>query len=101
VYRNHVTAVLGVVVFIGAFSMAGCSSAAPKAAAGGNTSVATAMKDNSANSGGTRILVYSINSDGADFRSIVTGAIGDYGPAVTVYPDGKADPTHSSQLAQG
>jgi len=41
--------------------------------------------------------VYSINSDGPDFRSILTGAAGDYGPAVTVYPDGGVDPQHTSE----
>jgi hypothetical protein len=35
--------------------------------------------------GGTaNIVLYSVNSDGPDFRAVVTGAIGDYGPAVTV-----------------
>ena len=34
----------------------------------------------------------------SDFRAILTGAVGDYGPAVTVYPDGKVDPQHSSQM---
>jgi hypothetical protein len=51
-----------------------------------------------ADSGETHIAVYSINSDGADLRSIVTGTVGDYGPAVTVYPDGKVDPAHTSEL---
>jgi len=96
--RNHLTTVLGAAVFIAAFSLAGCSSAGPRAAASNDASVAITAKDNSANSGDTHILVYSINTDGADLRSIVTGTIGDYGPAETIYPDGKADPTHSSQL---
>jgi hypothetical protein len=91
------TAMLGAVGFIIAFALAGCSSAGPKATASSDASVAM-TKDNSANSGGTHILVYSINSDGVDLRSIVTGTIGDYGPAETIYPDGKADPAHSSQL---
>ncbi len=43
-------------------------------------------------------MVYSINSDGPDFRAIVTGAIGDYGPAVTVFPNGKVDPSHTHDL---
>ena len=43
-------------------------------------------------------MVYSINSDGPDFRAVVTGAVGDYGPAVTVHPDGTVDPSHSSEL---
>lgn len=48
--------------------------------------------------GNTQILVYSINSDGPNFRSVVTGTIGDFGPAATVFPDGKVDPSHSSEL---
>lgn len=36
---------------------------------------------------------------------MVSGVIGDYGPAVTVYPDGQVDPQHNSEmelrLAQG
>jgi hypothetical protein len=44
-------------------------------------------------------MLYSINSDGPDWRAIVTGTkIGDYGPAQTVYRDGKADPTHSHEM---
>jgi hypothetical protein len=43
-------------------------------------------------------MVYSINSDGPDFRAVVTGAVGDYGPAVTVSPDGKVDSRHTSDL---
>ena len=43
-------------------------------------------------------MVYSINSDGPDFRAVVTGAVGDYGPAVTVHPDGTVNPSHSSDL---
>ena len=49
-------------------------------------------------SGQANIMVYSINSDGPDFRALVTGAVGDYGPAVTVLPDGTVDPTHRSDL---
>ena len=44
------------------------------------------------------IMVYSLNSDGAYFSAIVTGAAGDYGQAVTVDPDGTVDPRHSSDL---
>lgn len=101
--RNHLTARLSAVVFtaacsLAACSLAGCSSAGPKAAASSDTSAFTMTKGNPAKSGGTHLLVYSVNSDGPGLRSIVTGTIGDYGPAMTVYPDGKADPAHSSQL---
>jgi hypothetical protein len=49
--------------------------------------------------GGTvHFIGYSKNSDGPDFTVIVTGAVGDFGPAVTVDPNGTVDPQHSSQL---
>lgn len=43
-------------------------------------------------------MVWMVNSDGAYFQALATGVIGDYGPAVTVLPDGTVDPEHSSQL---
>jgi hypothetical protein len=48
--------------------------------------------------GTVHIDIYSINSDGAYFRAVLSGSIGDYGPAVAVYPDGKVDPEHNSEL---
>jgi hypothetical protein len=39
-----------------------------------------------------------VNSDGPDFRAILTGAVGDYGPAVTVLPNGTVDPEHTSEM---
>jgi hypothetical protein len=44
------------------------------------------------------IMVWSVNSDGPHFRAILTGAVGDYGPGVTVHPDGAVDPGHTSEL---
>jgi hypothetical protein len=35
---------------------------------------------------------------GAYFRAIVSGVIGDYGPAVSIHPDGKVDPKHTSEM---
>jgi hypothetical protein len=43
-------------------------------------------------------MVYSVNSDGPEFKAVVTGAIGDYGPGVTVRPNGTVDPDHSSEM---
>jgi hypothetical protein len=48
--------------------------------------------------GGVNVTIWSIDSDGADFHAILSGAIGDYGPAVTVLPDGKVDPEHTSEM---
>jgi hypothetical protein len=98
--RNRPTSILSLIVLTGALALAGCASPAAKAASparSATASVTTAAK--AAPAGGkVQIMVYSINSDGPDFRAIVTGAVGDYGPAVTVHPDGKVDPEHTSQI---
>ena len=39
-----------------------------------------------------------MNSDGPGSAVIVTGAIGDYGHGLSVYPDGKVDPDHTGEL---
>jgi hypothetical protein len=43
-------------------------------------------------------MAWSVNSDGPQFRAILTGAVGDFGPGVTVTPDGAVDPDHTSEL---
>ena len=48
--------------------------------------------------GEVNMTIWSIDSDGADFQAILSGAIGDYGPAVTVLPDGKIDPEHTNEM---
>jgi hypothetical protein len=48
--------------------------------------------------GEVHLTVWSVDSDGPDFQAILSGAIGDYGPAVTVLPDGKVDPEHTSEM---
>ena len=48
--------------------------------------------------GEVNVTIWSIDSDGADFQAILSGAIGDYGPAVTVLPDGKVDPEHTNEM---
>ena len=89
------------VVLAGALAMTGCASAATKttnAAAPGGTSAAMTTRA-AANAGGpVHIVGYSINSDGPGFRVILTGAVGDYGPALTIYPDGKVDPEHTGEM---
>jgi len=49
-------------------------------------------------SGTANIVIYSVNTDGARFHAIVSGVIGDYGPAVSIYPDGKVDLSHNSEM---
>jgi len=76
-----------------AIATAGCASAATSASAAAATAPAAKTIK-----GATHIMAYSINSDGPHFQAIVTGAVGGYGPGVTVHPDGTVDPEHTSQL---
>ena len=92
---------LAAIVLAATLTLAGCASAAPASAV--NTAGPAAATDTSATglrqaSGPAHLMVYSINSDGPDFRALVTGAVGDYGPAVSVHPDGRVDPAHTSDL---
>jgi hypothetical protein len=48
--------------------------------------------------GEVHLVIWSIDSDGPDFQAVLSGAIGDYGAAVTVLPDGKIDPEHTSEM---
>ena len=79
--RNRLGAVLGAAVLAGAIALTGCASAA---ATTGTVSTSAARPP--AARGHAEIMLYSVNSDGPDFRVIVAGAVGDYGPAVTVGP---------------
>ena len=86
--RNRPAALFGATLLAGALAATGCA-----ASAASTTATAPATARNNAH-----LMVYSINSDGPDLRAIVTGAIGDYGPAVTVFPNGKVDPSHTHDL---
>jgi hypothetical protein len=77
-----------------ALALAGCA-----AGAAVQTSARVPAKPAAIRSGGTtHVVIYSVNSDGPYFRAVLSGSIGDYGPAVAVYPDGKVDPEHDSEL---
>jgi hypothetical protein len=43
-------------------------------------------------------MIYSVNTDGAYFQAIVSGAIGDYGSTVSVDTDGNVDPSHNGTM---
>jgi hypothetical protein len=51
--------------------------------------------------GSVNLTIWSVDSDGPDFQVILSGAIGDFGTAVTVLPDGKVDPEHASEMELG
>src|SRR5579863_10574774 len=92
--KNRIAVLVGVAGLAATLAVAGCASASSATASG-----ATAVPVAQAPAGDqAHIIVYSINSDGPDFRAIVTGAVGDYGPAVTVHPDGTVDPEHTSEM---
>ena len=94
-HRNRVAAILAIAAVAGALVTGGCVSAAAKPSA----AVATASARAAATTGGTaNIMIYGLNTDGAHFHAIVSGVIGDYGPAVSIYPNGQVDPLHNSQL---
>jgi hypothetical protein len=88
----------------GTLITAGCASAAtasPAVTAGRATGVSAAAGTGPAGhtvKGPAHIIAYSINSDGPHLRAILTRAVGDYGPAVTVHPNGTLDPEHTSDL---
>jgi hypothetical protein len=70
--------------------------------AGGSTWAATTTLTSSRQAarapGPVHILDYSINSDGPGSQVILTGAVGDYGRAASIYPDGKLDPDHNGEM---
>ena len=96
--RNRPAAVFGATVLAGALAATGCAASAAITGSDSTGAAATSATSPAAARDNAHLMVYSINSDGPDFRAIVTGAIGDYGPAVTVFPNGKVDPSHTHDL---
>jgi hypothetical protein len=83
-----------------ALTVAGCASAANSTAtASASASSPTATAHTTAASGRTHIIYYSVNSDGPTSEAILTGAVGDFGQAVSVHPNGQVDPEHNSDLS--
>ena len=93
--KNRPAALFGGTLLAGALATTGCAASAASTTASTASTSATAPATARNNA---HLMVYSINSDGPDLRAIVTGAIGDYGPAVTVFPNGKVDPSHTHDL---
>src|SRR5262245_30504220 len=91
--RNRVAAMLAIAAVAGALVTGGCVSAATKPPAAATASARAAATDSTAN-----IMIYAVNTDGAYWHAIVSGVIGDYGPAVSIGPGGQIDPAHNSEL---
>ena len=96
--RNRPAALFGATVLAGALAATGCAASAASTGAASTSAAATSATGPAAARDNAHLMVYSINSDGPDFRAIVTGAIGDYGPAVTVFPNGQVNPSHTHDL---
>ena len=80
--RNRLVSVLAIAAFAGVLVTAGCASAATKPPA---AAAATASARVAAATGGTaNIVIYGVNTDGAYWHAIVSGVVGDYGPAVAL-----------------
>jgi len=86
---NRVMSVLAIAA-CGVLLTGGCVSAATRAPAAASAAAATGGKAN--------IMIYGVNTDEAYWHGIISGVIGDYGPAVSIYPDGKVDPAHNSEM---
>jgi hypothetical protein len=93
-HRNRVAAMLAIAAVAGALVTGGCAAATtPPPAAATASARAAATTGDTAN-----IMIYAVNTDGAYWHAIMSGMIGDYGPAVSIYPDGQVDPAHDSEL---
>src|SRR6185437_5335464 len=85
---------MAAVVVAGVVFAAACASAATVAPAAAGRLAAGGPA-----AGAVHFSGFSQNSDGPDFTVVLTGAVGDYGPAVTVDPNGRVGPEHKSQMS--
>jgi hypothetical protein len=85
-------------VLASSLALAACGPAAVTTAATYTRATTASATGSAVANGRASIMLYSINSDGPGFRAIIAGAVGDYGPAVTVDPDGKVDAKHGSEM---
>lgn len=92
--RQVAAATAAGIVLLGGCASGAATAPATSAAAGSRTA------GGGSTSGAVRLTGYG-NSDGPRSTAILTGAIGDYGTAVSVHPDGTVDPQHDSQLRLG
>lgn len=90
--RNRLVLMFAIAASAAGMVTGGCALAATEATPAASARAAAAT-------GGTaNIMIYSVNTDGPYLHAIVSGVIGDYGPAVSIYPDGKIDPEHGSEM---
>ncbi len=106
--HNHARFIMTVLAAAVAVVLAGCASAGPATArpqpgasvpatAGTAAGSPAGTAAGPGASGTARFLDYQDN-DGPTSTAVLTGAIGDYGKAVSVNADGTVNPEHSSEL---
>jgi hypothetical protein len=82
-----------------ALCLAGCTSAPrPHSAPPAAVSQPAGTQGAPEAPGTVHLTDYAINTDGPDSTIILTGALGDFGTAKTVKPDGSVDAEHTGQL---
>jgi hypothetical protein len=82
----------------GALTLAACTAAAASSTTA-TSGTATAGAGNPASLPGlTHVIAYSINTDNPVLTSVVSGAIGDYGPAEEVSPGSTGVSAHGGEL---
>jgi hypothetical protein len=101
---NRVTHGIPAVALAVLLPISACSSPAGKPSTRGNTTVATTSTAEATTStmampspGNTHLTAYTDN-DGPSSTVVLSGAVGDYGKAQSVNPDGSVNNKHDSQL---
>ena len=83
-----------------ALALTGCAATAATSTSVSDAAAKPLAAVNTAGTAATHsvhLVAYTPN-DGPDVTAIVTGAIGDYGEGVSVYPNGTVDPEHNSEF---
>ncbi len=82
----------------GALALAGCTAAAASSTAAASGTAKAGAGNPASAPGLTHVIAYSINTDNPVLSSVVSGAIGDYGPAEEVSPGSTGVSAHGGEL---
>jgi hypothetical protein len=82
----------------GALALAGCTAAAASSTAAASGTAKAGAGHPASAPGLTHVIAYSINTDSPVLTSVVSGAIGDYGPAEEVSPGSTGVSAHGGEL---
>ncbi len=100
--RNRLVSVFAAAAVAGALLLGGCTSAVPKSSPTRGTATTDARPAGgsavAAPSGGAVHFTGYTDNDGPTSTAILTGAVGDYGKAQSVNPDGTVNLEHNSEL---